>query len=350
MDQERQTLWDLFTLRHEHTPWITDRYGRVPSWAYPRPEPFRAVVSEHLVERGFKPTYPQGHPFAVCLSHDVDLLLTPLRARLASALPMGGRAVASALKHVLRKGVDDRYDLGTVLRAEARHGATSTFYFLSLAPGEDGYNYTPMAVRDQLQAVLGAGCEVALHGGHDAWHDARKLAQEKRGLEEACGRRVVGYRNHFLRCAIPGTWQLLADQEFRHDSTLAYSDRTGFRNGMCHPYRPMHPVTGNPLPILELPLAIMDASLFVNMKLDRDTAFALCRRMIDHVKVNHGVLSLLWHNNYFQGDMGRLYNDLLDYMANAGAWLTSSGSLAEHWEGTGQTALLEDAIGQHLRP
>lgn len=348
--QEHQHLWDLFSMRHEQRSWIKDRYGRVPSWAYPTPQPFRAVVSEHLLRHGFKPSYPNGHTFAACLSHDVDLLLTPLRARLAQAFPLGGRALARALKHTFKRGIDPRFDVHSALRCEAARNATSTFYFLSLAPGEDGFNYAPGAVRDQLMAVQDARCEIALHGGHEAWHNGGKLAVEKKRLEEASGTTVTGYRNHFLRFALPDTWKLLLDNGFAHDSTIAYSDRSGFRNGMCHPHRPIDAATGQYLPILELPLAIMDASLFVNMKLDLTTAYDLCKRMIDHVKENHGVLTLLWHNNYFEGDMGKLYSRLLAYMADSGAWLTSSGSMADHWETTGQRLQLEQALDQFVRP
>ncbi|MEO8066908.1 MAG: polysaccharide deacetylase family protein [Flavobacteriales bacterium] len=350
MTLDRQALWDLFTLREEHAPWITDKYGRVPSWATARHDLFQPVVSEHLVQRGFKPTYPEGREFAVCLSHDIDLLFTPFRSRLAKAAPLGARALLGVLGGVMQRGIDPRYDLDNVLRAERKHNATSSFYFLSLPKGEDGYNYDPGSIGEQLSAVKQAGCEIGLHGGHSAWHDGTHLQEEKQRLERAADATVTGYRNHFLRFALPDTWKLLAQHGFTHDSTLAYSDRAGFRNGMCHPFRPYDHTSGGYLDIMELPLAIMDAGLFVNMKLDRTTAMDLCKRMIARVKQCNGVLTLLWHNNYFQGDMGRFYDELLGHLKNEGAWLTSSASLLEHWQAVGNAVRLESTLAEHLKP
>lgn len=350
MTLDRQALWDLFTLREEQAPWITDKYGRVPSWATARHNLLQPVVSEHLVQQGFKPSYPEGRPFAVCLSHDIDLLYTPFRARLAKAAPLGARAFLGALGSVGQRGVDPRYALENVLRAERKHSATSSFYFLSLPKGEDGYNYDPATIGDQLNAVKETGCEIGLHGGHSAWHDGAHLQQEKQRLEAASRTKVTGYRNHFLRFAMPDTWKLLVQHGFAHDSTLAYSDRAGFRNGMCHPFRPYDHSGSGYLDIMELPLAIMDAGLFVNMKLDRTAAMDLCKRMIASVKRCNGVLTLLWHNNYFHGDMGRFYAELLEHLDNEGAWLTSSASLLEHWKTSGNGVRLERTVAEHLQP
>ena len=49
---------------------------------------------------------------------------------------------------------------------------------------------------------------------------------------------MIGYRNHYLRFKLPETWKYLADAGFEYDTTLGYSNALGYRNGMCHPFRP----------------------------------------------------------------------------------------------------------------
>lgn len=57
------------------------------------------------------------------------------------------------------------------------------------------------------------------------------LKKKKRRLEEVLGKKVVGYRNHYLRFRVPDTWELLSKAGFKYDTTFGYSDCAGFRNG-----------------------------------------------------------------------------------------------------------------------
>lgn len=49
------------------------------------------------------------------------------------------------------------------------------------------------------------------------------------------------------------------------------------------------------------PLIVMDCTLSNDnyMHLTEDEAYFLCERLIDKVKMHHGDLCLLWHNNRF---------------------------------------------------
>jgi hypothetical protein len=47
-----------------------------------------------------------------------------------------------------------------------------------------------------------------------------------------------------------------------YDTTFGYNDLVGFRNGMCYPFRPYNLNTASEVNILEIPLALMDGTLF----------------------------------------------------------------------------------------
>lgn len=346
---ERSTLYDLFTGAHEYDAPLVDRYGRVPYYTSPHRDVFGPVVSAALHAHGFRPHYPGGHPFAVCLSHDLDLLLTSRREKLGTLRRGGLPADAHTLRVLLKGGTDPRYSVEHLLAAERSVGAASTFHFMALEPGEEDHNYTLPEVADQIAMVRGADGEIALHGGHTAHADEGALLREKSRLELASGLPVTGYRNHFLRFQVPGTWHLLERHGFVYDSTYGHSDCAGFRNGMCHPFRPVDRSTAAPLGIVEVPLVLMDAALFFNMKLTIEDARQLCHRLIAEVRAVGGVVTLLWHNNYMQGAMGALYRELLAHLAAQGAWFTRTADLVEHWTSSGllrsMEAALHDIIG-----
>jgi hypothetical protein len=149
---------------------------------------------------------------------------------------------------------------------------------------------------------------------------------EKSRLENTLGKKVIGYRNHYLRFKIPDTWELLAKAGFKYDSTLGYDDMIGFRNGMCHPFKPYDLNKNKPIDILELPLVIMDGSLFSYAK-SLDEAFEYAKKLIDTVEKYNGVITLLWHNSPFSWPIRKnwkiLYEKILKYCYDKNAWITS---------------------------
>jgi peptidoglycan/xylan/chitin deacetylase (PgdA/CDA1 family) len=124
--------------------------------------------------------------------------------------------------------------------------------------------------------------------------------QEKKILEDIIGKKIVGYRNQYLKFKIPDTWEMLSEAGFKYDTTFGYADCAGFRNGMCHPFKPFNLNTGKEIDILEIPLVIMDCTLLRDyMRLDFERAWKLTKLLINRVEQYNGVITILWHNNFY---------------------------------------------------
>jgi hypothetical protein len=177
--------------------------------------------------------------------------------------------------------------------------------------------------------IAAAGGEAGLRGGHRAYCDPPALGAEERRLEGVTGRPVVGYRNDFLRFRVPETWEHLSHAGFRYDTTFGYADCVGFRNGMCHPFKPYDLRTGREIDILEIPLTIMDGTLDQYMRLDAGKAWEVTRRLIDATERCHGVITILWHNTYMEGEWLKLYENIIRYCREKGAWMTSGENIAD---------------------
>ena len=190
-------------------------------------------------------------------------------------------------------------DLGRIMEVEREHGVSSTFFFLAVEQASRDYSYTVGALSDLLKEIVDSGHEVGLHGSRSAYNNLEVLREEKKALESALGRPVTGYRNHYLAFDIPLTWKLLEETGFEYDSTFGNAERVGFKGGMCKPFRPYDQDIGSLARLVEIPLNIMDCSLFYPyMRLTQRSAWDVTRGLIDTACRHHGVLTINWHNTF----------------------------------------------------
>jgi peptidoglycan/xylan/chitin deacetylase (PgdA/CDA1 family) len=331
--QKDAEIWDLFTRREEYNPPIRDRYNRFPYYASRDRNIFKPRASEFLLKHGYHVEYPEGKPFAVCLTHDIDVVYE-------SAADKGFTAIKQAVRgkspgYSINQIFTRKYpytNFNDIMELEERYNARSSFYFLALEPGDQDYSYEISDLEHELGIIKDAGCEVGLHVGLEGSVDLQKLLQEKRKLENTTGTSVTGCRNHYLRFVVPDSWELLQKAGFLYDCTLGYADCAGFRNGMCHPFRPYDLNSEKILDIIEIPQILMDRTIsFDYMCLDSDRAWEVTCRLIDTVEACHGVITLLWHNSSLVGEQKAFYEKLLDYCAKKNAWMTSGQEIASWW-------------------
>jgi len=328
-------IWRLFTCAQEYEEEFRDSYDRFPHYMSNHRELFEPRASQHLIQHGYCPEYPDGQPFAVCLTHDIDMVyqspLSKVQATLSS-LENGEFTNALTSTKRIRSKKLPFCNFQEIMALEEEYGARSSFYFLALAPGDQDYSYDVRDLEGEIGAIADAGWEVGLHGGHRAYCDPQALGAEKRRLEAILSRPVVGYRNHFLRFRVPETWEHLSRAGFRYDTTFGYVDCVGFRNGMCHPFKPYDLQAGREIDILEIPLTIMDGTLDRYMRLDAGKAWELTRRLIDATERCHGVITILWHNTYMEGERLKIYKKILRHCREKGAWMTNGEEIVR-WVG-----------------
>ena len=331
MDKIRdiRRLTDLARCKEADSSSYRDKFCRFPYYQSKNRDIFTPVVSNYLYEQGYKPTYPDNKPFAVCLTHDIDSLYSSYLSRFYHiALSLLNKDKAEFIRYL--KSLINRKkpltNLIEIMALEEGFHAKSSFYMMALKPGERDFNYDVEDFRDLIREIDAKGWEIGLHGGHEAWNSLEILTREKKRLEDALGKEVIGYRNHYLHFKVPDTWEILHKAGIKYDATLGYADCAGFRNGMCHPYYPYNLNTGETIEIMEVPLIVMDGTLFDGyMRLERDDAFRLVTELIDAVEKVHGVFTLLWHNSYLiEGTWQReMYERILAYCHQKNAWMTS---------------------------
>ena len=240
--QENPELWDLFTGKDEYDPEVVDQFGRVLPNTCGKKGFFEPLVSQYLIERGCEFEYPDGQPFAVCLTHDIDHIYQPILGKgLTAAAAIRDGRFRSALQ-TIRQIHNKRHpwcNLRTITEIEERYGARSSFFILALDPSDQDYTYDALDLESDLGEIADEGWGVGLHGGYLASTSPRRLIKDKERLEKILGKPVLGYRAHNLRFKVPkpGNCSQRRDSGMTPPTDIG---RAGFRNGMCHPFQPFN--------------------------------------------------------------------------------------------------------------
>lgn len=337
--KQNKELWNLFTRNEEYLPNQLDEHDRFTYTSSNYKKILEPKVSKFLIEKGLKIEYPGGKKFAVCLTHDVDEIYPPpLHMFLSSLYCIKNFNFTELKKQVLWKNKGKEFspywNFKEIINLERKWNAKSSFYFITAERDIRRFRYHIEDLENELGYIVDNGWEVGLHGGYYAYNNLDEIKKEKKRLEKVLVKKVVGYRNHYLRFKVPDTWRLLADAGFKYDTTFGYANSIGFRNGMCHPFKPFSLDSDKKINILELPLIIMDSALF-NSKNYYNREWDELKKLIDTVEKHNGVLTLLWHSNVFNCPFRekwfKLYNKILEYSYKKDAWMTSGEDIWKWW-------------------
>lgn len=317
----------------------------------------------HLAKGGERPRWPEGRPFAACLTHDVDSLTMfssreawrrgARNARLRSgalgrALAYAG-GVRGALAAAARRGRDPLHRFEEWLQLEESVGAKSTMFFLpedSAAPhsSDQDYRYADTMVFEGRRTTIGElmreldrrGWEIGLHPRWYSFDDAAEMRAQKEQIERVLGHEIASVRQHFLHFDIRDTPRVQSDAGFRYDSTLGFNDNVGFRMGTSYPFHVYDLRAESPLPLLEIPLTLQDGALLSarkGLRLDENTAYRYVVKIIDATAEVGGVANLLWHPHVIATEAWwRVYTRALRYLHEKGAWFGTVRDVGAWWE------------------
>ena len=366
----------LFLRLEEYENERRDRWGR---WEFDLSERFRAGrLREPELDRWvaarradlsrtarLEPLWPDGRRFAVCVTHDVDLVSgrsTPRQvARYARAgLEGAGERgllrlarppvrVARSLRAGIARVPSARETLERSAALAAERGAVASYLFTvppAAGPGRYDCVYAPddpclfrgrrQRIADVMRALANDGFDVGLHGSYGAALRPGALAVEREALERATGLEVTTTRQHLLHWDVRRTPRLQHEAGLRVDSSLGFNRNVGFRAGTSLPFRHFDVAARERLALLEIPLVAQDASLLDTwgLELGLEHAVGLVTELLDSAASLGTAATLVFHpDKLVRPDWRALYEQTLDHAAARGAWLTSLEQLATWWRG-----------------
>ncbi|MGB8540692.1 MAG: hypothetical protein WCD49_03545 [Candidatus Acidiferrales bacterium] len=323
------------------------------------------------------PPVPDGYQFTACLTHDVDHPAIRQHKWDHTMFGFLYRAIFDSLRRAIRGRISVR-DMFTNWAAafklpfvhlglakdfwrefddqylELERGLRSTFFVIPFgekpgnklsgpAPAIRAARYGAQDIAAAINKLTAAGCEVGLHG-IDAWMDSSEGSRELDEIRRLTGTSEVGARMHWLYYDQQSP-VALEQAGAAYDSTIGYNETVGYRAGTTQAYKPL-----NANQLLELPLHIMDTSLFYpsHLGLSRQQAQSLVRPMLDNVVRFGGMLTINWHDRSLAPERlwGEFYSDLLQDLKSRGAWFSTAGQ-ATAWFRKRRSAEFETDTVEH---
>ncbi len=308
-----------------------------------------------LLQEGIVFKHKGNADFGVILSHDVDHLYIQ-RSDRGFTHRGGMKSALQLLAHEAQRKFSKRaapirerasdYDIRRLLDWELKNNIPASYYFLSLQPGEEDFNYQLAEVQDILNGVLQSNGEVGLHGGHTSTKEGNVLLKEKKDLEAAAQIKANGFRSHYLKWKPEATEGFLEDAGFLYDTSWGSAQQPGFIKGFSTPHPVWNVREGRYCNWVEIPLIAMDCSFFDYMKLSYESAWDLFIQLVDSVKQTRGVLTILWHNSYHKHLS--FYWSMLAYLQDQNAYFGTSEDFAHQALDTGFIDQLKQYYDQRI--
>lgn len=299
------------------------------------------------------PTWPRGKRYAVALTHDVDEPEAPRGLwRLISdcfSTDAGERDAALAGWWGERRRPDfwrrrwttptrrAEWDFDDYLDCERSAGLRSALYFATIRRGASGDPDVIYDVRRRRFARLFSklamgGWEIGLHAAYRTIENRPTSAFQRNLLSAAAaGAAIHGVRHHYLRLDPADPMRGLNAHRragLTYDSTIGFNDKSGYRAGLCLPYR--LPGRG-PGDLIELPMTLADMHL---PRHDIETAVAITRGHLRDVRRWGGLAVLNWHVGNWRtaGGWREAYRAACALLAaDDEVWVATPNEIAAWW-------------------
>ena len=362
----------LFLRLEEHESARRDRWG---CWDFEYSESFRSGrlrqaeidrwLAKQRAELGGAPLWPDGRPFAVCVTHDVDLISNEATPRQLARHALAGAAVIGAEgdalpRRLARPAVRVARSLRSVSRApstretlersmelEAQRGIRASYLFTippldvrtrwdcAYAPDDIcTFRGARRRIADVMRTLADEGFDVGLHGSYQAGNTSGLLARERDVLRQATGLEIASTRQHFLHWDVRWTPELQEEAGFRVDSSLGFNRNVGYRAGTSLPFHQFDLTKRRSLELLEVPLVVQDGGLLgeIGIAADAEGAQLAVGQMFDEAAETGAAVTVVFHpDKLARPDWLALFEWTLDHALERGAWTGSLRDVDEWW-------------------
>jgi hypothetical protein len=274
--------------------------------------------------------------FGFILSHDIDSIdlytlhfiayklkeilgLKPSRLSTSANVKLLVRAIAKHLGII--RNDNPHWNFSFMRQLERDHGFRSVFYFLDqgVRHSDAYYSFSESRMINLFQFLREERCEIGLHGTVESITDEEKMRQSLSKLAHSSQASITGIRQHRLLWKHPTTAIIQKAVGLKYDTTLGFAAHEGFRNSYCWPFKLYDFKNDGMIDLWEFPLNIMDVTLFAYRNYTPEMALKKSKAIISEVKKFGGLLSILWHNSFFDEEtypgVTNFYNTLLQEVA-----------------------------------
>ena len=219
----------------------------------------------------------------------------------------------------LHKDPYDVYDKLVGLRK--KYDIRTLFFFLlgeygtydkNISPGNSNYRLLIKNIADY--------CTVGIHPSYYSMQKEQKIKKEQSLLQSIVNFPITKSRQHYLRVALPETYQHLVDLEIKQDYSMGYASHFGFRAGTCTPFYFYDLDFEIQTPLKVFPFAAMDVTLKDYLNFTPKKSYNTIMHLANEVRKVRGTLITVFHNESVSGTgawrgWSKLYESLFREMS-----------------------------------
>ncbi|AEV34285.1 hypothetical protein Oweho_3334 [Owenweeksia hongkongensis DSM 17368] len=186
------------------------------------------------------------------------------------------------------------------LNLQEKYGYRSIYFALFSRLGQ--YDRSLTLHSNRLQRYLKGindFCEVGIHPSYRSNSHVSIMEEELHGLENVLNIDVTKSRQHFLKLSFPETYRHLIDLEITDDYSMGFAAESGFRAGICTPFRFYDLELETETPLIVHPFAFMDGTYIYYKQMSPDDAWNEILQYIEVYKKYGGEFTPIWHNRIF---------------------------------------------------
>ncbi len=229
--------------------------------------------------------------------------------------------VSSRLKSNLNDSKDP-YNTFELINLLSKETQTALQYFVLIgdySTYDKNPNYQSIGFRKLLQSLSDTHV-MGLHPSYESYNHPEKIGVEKKRLEDIIGKKVTSARCHFLRINLPETYRVFIENGITDDYTMIYASQSGFRTGLCTPFK-WYDLKKNETTNLTIHTSvIMEGTLRDYNKLSPEKAMSNSLELMNEVKKYGGEFISIFHNDSFvpeQKEWIDIYKTLLQNAKNS---------------------------------
>jgi len=356
-----ERLIKQFLSQHSAEEWISRLTCRMDQTNDEKKQDFlRPVLDERLrnyrtdlqreslcTDRPFlrKLPWPNGKPFALALTHDVDLTREYGVKTVIRSLVRGKIGEFAAGSAEILSGKNSYWTFPELLELYRTCGWKATFFFLARAWEGPSYRYDirHRKFRRLFEQLLSGGHEIGLHSSKFAFDHPERIVREKQRLESVSGTPLTGVRQHYLRLQFPEGWKHFAEAGILYDSSCGINHRVGFAAGTSFPFPAFDAARQQEYPLYEIPFSLMDYA-WIRPGESEDATWQLFLNVAGVVQRVGGLLNILWHPSNLAEPLFRPYwEKMIDWLNGTDFYQDTLSSILQWWKKRAQVGL-EDFV------
>ncbi len=195
----------------------------------------------------------------------------------------------------------DPYNTFEVINSSSKETQAALHYFVLIgdySSYDKNPNYKSRGFRKLLKSLSNQH-SMGLHPSYESFNHQEKVGIEKKRLEDIIEKKVTSARCHFLRIKFPQTYRVLIEHGITDDYTMIYASQSGFRTGLCMPYKWFDLEKNEQTDLTIHTSVIMEGTLRDYNNYSPEKAIEVIDQLLEETRKHGGEFVSIFHNDSF---------------------------------------------------